>query len=86
IGDKLTIIFRNFPLSEIHPRAIHAAYAAEAAAKQGKFWEMYHLLFENQESLEDQDLLSYAKDLNLDMQKFKKDMGSEKVAKKVKNK
>ena len=84
-GDGIRIVFRNFPLSQIHPHALHAAYAAEATAKQGKFWEMYYLLLENQEALEDQDLLTYAKRLNLDIQQFKKDMGSEEVAKKVKD-
>lgn len=81
----LRVIFRNFPLSEIHPNAKHAAYAAEAAAKQGKFWEMHHLLFKNQEALEDQDLLNYAKELNLNIQQFKKDKDSEEIAKKVEN-
>ncbi len=81
----LRVIFRNFPLSEVHPHALHAAYAAEASAKQGKFWEMHYLLFENQEALEDQKLIGYAKDLNLDSQQFKKDMRSEEVARKVKD-
>lgn len=84
-ADKLRVVFRHFPLSQIHLHALHAAYAAEAAAKQGKFWEMHNLLLENQEALEDQDLLAYAKNLNLDIQQFKKDMISEEIAKKVKD-
>ena len=84
-GDVLRLVFRNFPLSQIHPHAIHAAYAAEAAAKQGKFWEMHSLLFENQDALEDADLASYAKDLNLNVQQFKKDMESKEIIDKVRN-
>ena len=82
-GDELRIVFRNFPLSGVHPHAIHAAYAAEAAAKQGKFWEMHKLLFENQDALEDHELIGYAKDLNLNIQLFKKDMDSDETAKVV---
>jgi protein-disulfide isomerase len=84
-GDNLKFVFRNFPLSEIHSHAVHAACAAEAAAKQGKFWEMHDLLFENQEALEDQDLITYAKNLNLNIQQLKKDMTSEGIIKKVKS-
>lgn len=83
--DKLKIVFRNFPMAQIHPHALHAAYAAEAAAKQKKFWEMHDLLFENQDALEDHSLMFYAKTLNLDLRKFKKDMISEEVKKRVKD-
>jgi protein-disulfide isomerase len=82
-GDKLRFVFRNFPLSSIHAYATHASYAAEAAGKQGKFWEMHDMLFENQNALEDDDLISYAKVLNLDIEQFKKDIASEEIAKKV---
>lgn len=84
-AEKLRVAFRHFPLSQIHPHALHAAYAAEAAAKQGKFWEMQELLLENQKTLEDEDLIAYAKGLNLDIQQFKKDILSEKTAKKVRD-
>jgi len=83
-GTKLRFVFRNFPLSQIHMHALHAAYAAEAAARQGKFWEMHDMLFENQFAFEDQDLIKYAQSLNLDMQRFLKDMNSEEITKKVK--
>src|ERR671937_2170199 len=52
LGNKLRFVFRNFPLTEIHPHAQHAAEAAEAAADQGKFWEMHDLLYEHQDALE----------------------------------
>ncbi len=84
-GNSLRIVFRNFPLSEIHQHAAHAAYAAEAAAKQGKFWKMLQLLFENQERLEDQELIAYAKRLNLNILQFKKDMKSKEIIRKVKD-
>ena len=65
LGDNLKFIFRNFPLVEMHPYALHAAIAAEVAGAHGKFWEMNDLLYENQDNLEDSDLLKYAKDLNI---------------------
>ncbi|MBF8249914.1 MAG: DsbA family protein [Candidatus Levybacteria bacterium] len=84
-GNNMKFAFRNFPMSEIHPHAFHASCAAEAAGKQGKFWEMYDLLFENQEALHDQDLLAYAKTLNLEIGNFKKDIISKEINKKVKD-
>lgn len=68
--DQISITFSNFPLTSIHPYALRAAEAAEAAGFQGKFWEMHDLLFANQTNLTDSDLESYAKKLNLDMTKF----------------
>ncbi len=82
-GDILKLIYRNFPLYQIHSNALHAAYAAEAAGKQNKFWEMHDILLENQEDLEDKDLQQYAKDLSLDINQFTKDMKSDQIAKKV---
>ena len=66
LGDKLCFAFRNFPLVDIHEYAEHAAEAAEAAATQGRFWEMHALLFENQNALDDDDLAGYAAELGLD--------------------
>jgi protein-disulfide isomerase len=66
LGDKLCFAYRNFPLEQIHPYAEHAAEAAEAAASQGRFWEMHDALFENQHALEDEDLAAYASELGLD--------------------
>lgn len=51
LGKRLRFVFRNFPLSEIHPHAESAAEAVEFSAAQGRFWEMHDLLFENQEQL-----------------------------------
>ena len=66
LGDRLCFAFRNFPLTNMHPFAEHAAEAAEAAAVQGKFWEMHDVLFENQDALEDRALIEYAETLGLD--------------------
>lgn len=79
VGDVIQLNFRNFPLSQIHAHAVHAAMAAEAAKLQGRFWEMHDLLFENQSSLEDEDLMQYANTLDLDMTRFEEDMFSEEV-------
>ena len=66
LGDKLRFVFRNFPLTKIHPNAQHAAEAAEAAAAQGAYWQMHDRLFERQFALEDDNLIEYATDLGLD--------------------
>jgi protein-disulfide isomerase len=70
LGDRLRFVFRNFPLTEIHPRAAPAAAAAEAAATLGAFWPMHDLIFEHQDALDDADLLTYATQLNLDPDAF----------------
>lgn len=71
-GDRLRFVFRNFPLTEIHPHAFHAAEAAEAAAAQGQdaFWAMHTYLFAHQQALEDADLRQYAALLGLDTVRF----------------
>jgi protein-disulfide isomerase len=73
MGNSLRFVFRNFPLGEMHPYAFAAAEAAEAADAQGKFWEMHNMLYEHQENLEPQALVSYARTLKLDMERFVKD-------------
>jgi protein-disulfide isomerase len=77
MGSNLRFIFRNFPLSEIHPEAEHAAEAAESAAAQGKFWEMHDAIFENQRDLSDKALESLAKKVKVDVKKLRKDLEDE---------
>ena len=77
LGDSLVFAFRNFPLTEIHPHALHAALAAEAAAIQGKFWEMHDLLFRRQLFLGDPELRAYARSLGLDEARFRADLEAE---------
>ena len=66
LGKRLRFVFRNFPLSEVHPHAAHAAAAAEAAAVNGKFWEMHDALYENQAQLGDARLKTLADALGLE--------------------
>jgi len=66
LGKSLRFVFRNFPLTKLHPNAQHAAEAAEAAAAQGAFWQMHDRLFERQFALEDHNLIEYATELGLD--------------------
>ena len=74
MGDRLRFVFRNFPIATSHPHAEQAAEAAEAAAVQGRFWEMHDLLYENQKRLDDQDLRGYAEQLTLDGDLFDREL------------
>jgi protein-disulfide isomerase len=73
-GDQLKLIYRHFPLNEIHPHAEFAAEAAEAAGAQGHFWGMHDLLFKHQDHLKMVSLVHYAEQLELDMTRFTSDM------------
>lgn len=85
LGAKLRFVFRNFPLAEAHPYATGAAEMAEAAALQGKFWEMHDMLYEHQDALDPESLVGHAKHLHLDMAKLKTDLGSAAVAERVRS-
>src|SRR5262249_6617747 len=76
LDQQLRFVFRNFPISTSHPPAAHAAEAAEAAASQGKFWEMHDLLYEHQRALADRDLVGYAASLGLDEARVREDFMS----------
>ena len=87
IMKKVTFVYRHFPLSQ-HAHAEEAALAAEAAGKQGKFFEYSNIVFDNQKDWsEDKDAIkkfeSYAEDLGLDLDKFKKDRDSKEIKDKV---
>jgi protein-disulfide isomerase len=71
MGNKLRFVFRNFPISEIHPYALHAAQFAEAAAAIGKFWVAHDMLYERQEALDDRDLVAYGSIIGLDAAKLR---------------
>ena len=71
---RVRLIYRHFPLEEVHPHALHAALAAEVAAGQRKFWPMHDLLFENQPHLKLPQLRRYAERLELDMARYDADM------------
>jgi protein-disulfide isomerase len=72
-GVAFEVVFRYFPLVEIHPHALAAAKAAEAAGRQDRFWEMHDLLFRNQLHLDAGDLARYATRLGLDPARFEAD-------------
>jgi Na+/H+ antiporter NhaA len=67
-------IWRHLPLTDVHPNAQLAAEAAEAAGEQGAFWEMHDLLFQHQDALGPADLVHYAEQLNLDVERFQRDL------------
>ena len=80
----LRVAFRHFPVKTSHPRAWAAACAAEAAALQGRFWEMHDRLFADQGRLEDPHLWERARTLGLDLERFEADRRGEAVAARVK--
>lgn len=73
-GGQVKLIYKNYPISKLHPEAREAAAAAVAAGKQGKFWPMHDRLFANQDKLTGADLEGYARELKLDMKKWKADL------------
>lgn len=74
LPDTLAVVFRQFPLINIHPHAELAAEASEAAGAQGRFWKMHDMLFEHQDALAPADLLKYATALHLDLKRFAADL------------
>ncbi len=83
LGSGMLFIFRHFPLSESHPYAQIAAVASEAAALQGNFWDMFDLIFENQNRLNGEMLTELAKMLHLNIKKFQNDLNDPLLAEKV---
>lgn len=82
-GGDLRFCFRHFPLTDIHPHAFAASAAAEAAARQGRFWEMHALLFHRQKALADDDLRRYAEELGLELGAFDRDRAGGAVAQRI---
>ena len=82
-GDDLGYVFRHLPLPDVHPHAELAAAAAEAAAVQGRFWEMHDLLFAHQDQLELEDLAGYAGRLGLDVEEFLRDIDEQRHASRI---
>ncbi|MBO0901990.1 thioredoxin domain-containing protein [Cellulomonas sp. zg-ZUI222] len=64
-GGRVRLVWRHFPLFQVHPHALAAALAAEAAGAHGRFWEMQRLLFAHQDALSDEDLGRYAQEVGL---------------------
>jgi len=81
-GD-ITYAWRHLPLNDVHPRAQMAAEASEAAANQGAFWEMHDLLLEHQDALRMEDLVGYAEELGLDVDRFEEELRTREGARRV---
>ncbi|MFO1434670.1 MAG: thioredoxin domain-containing protein [Candidatus Competibacteraceae bacterium] len=81
-GDQVRVVFKHLPLS-FHPKAAGAAAAAEAAHRQGKFWEMQELIFANQSTLDDEHYRAWAQQLGLDVAQWEKDRQSPEVLARV---
>jgi protein-disulfide isomerase len=83
-GNQLRFVFRHFPLRKIHAEATMAAYTAEAAGRQGKFWQMHDLLFANQHRFHEGTIFhDLARKLNLDLNQFLADVGDMEIVAKV---
>jgi len=83
LGNRLRFVYRHFPQDRVHPHAAAAAEASEAAAAQGKFWEMHDLLFEHQKDLAEIDLGQLALKAGLEIYRFEADISSQRFAKRV---
>lgn len=83
LGDQLRYVFRHFPQTAMHPHAQMAAEAAEAAGAEGMFADMHVALFEHQEALEDDDLVRYAADLDLDTARIRRELRAHSYAGRV---
>lgn len=81
--EGLRLVYRHFPISKVHPHAVRAAEAAEAAGAQGRFWEMNDLLFELDRPLDDQHLAVRARKAGLDMERYTREMAEGVYAGKV---
>lgn len=81
-GDQVRLVFKHLPLA-MHSKAPQAHAAAQAAANQGKFWEMHDLIFANQREMSEAKYIEYAGQLGLDVDRFKQDMASPATRKKI---
>ena len=84
-GESLRFVFRHNPRGELHPNARITAKASEAAALQGKFWEMHDTLYAHPHALTEADMSTYADELGLDVQQFHLDLHSSAIAKRVRD-
>jgi protein-disulfide isomerase len=81
--DTVRFVFRNFPIAELHPHAVQAAQAAEAAGAQGQFWPMYERLLQPSSMLDLGSLLDCAADLDLDVDRFRDEVTGSRHAPKI---
>ena len=83
LDGRVRFVFRHFPLTQVHPQAMMAASAAEAADRQGKFWAMHDILYERQQLLEPDAIAEWAAELNLDLRRFADDMGRAQISQRI---
>ena len=83
LGDDIRFVFRNFPLPNVHSDAIEAAVAAEAAARQGKFWQMHNMILENQKFLNRASYIRFAEEIEVDIAEFERDRQNQQVFSKI---
>src|SRR4051794_22796165 len=74
LGDRLAYIFRHFPNERAHPGSEFFARAAEAAGRQGRYWDMHDQIYGHEPPLNEEDVRGFARDLGLDMQRFERDL------------
>src|SRR5258706_9812879 len=79
LGERLAYVFRQFPNERAHPGATLISRAAEAAAKQGRFWEMHDLLYEQEPPLTEAHGFQFAKELGLDIERFRRDLDADEI-------
>lgn len=82
-GDNLHYVFRNFPLQNLHPNALNSAKAAEAAGLQRRYWQMHQILFENQDELDDENLMSFADEIGLNVNQFERAFKSPTILRRI---
>jgi protein-disulfide isomerase len=87
-GERVRVVFRHFPLTQMHPYALEAAQAVEAAGAQGKFWEMHDWMYVQQQNWATapnarQMFLQQAQNLGLNVEKFRQDMNSAEVKQRI---
>src|ERR1700726_4446029 len=83
LGERLAYVFRQFPNERAHPGATLISRAAEAAAKQGRFWEMHDLLYEQEPPLTEAHIFEFAKELGLDIERFRRDLDADEIRSRV---
>lgn len=84
-GERLRVVFRHFPLVTHHPMAMPAALAAEAAGRQGRFWEMHERIFSAEGLFNEDDLVRWAEELGLEMERFEQDRNSDELEQRIRN-
>ena len=84
-GDKVRVVWKDYPLTQIHPQAFKASEAGHCAAEQGKFWEYHDKLFASQQALQPESLKTYAQELGIDSAKFDACLDAGKYAERVRD-